>query len=556
MRIFKILALIGLLGVVGNACTDLAVTNLNDPDRQRAIQTPGDVESLISGSFNSVFWSYQDSYTVCAPGVAANSHSSSWGNWGMRDSSEEPRIAYNNDPSYSYNNQAETPWGDAYSALAGARDGLAAIAEGLKIIEGETDVTPRAVAFGKLVQGMAHANLARFFDQAFIIDENSDLANIELVDSDVLYAAAIGYFNEAIQAAQGSTFTVPSAWVGFGGDWSASDLAQIAKALKVRLTIQMPRSKAERDAVDWNAVLTGLSDGLPFEVGQYYDGNTWGWHRSKLHCGGRQSGWNRIDMRTIGPADVSGQWETWINAAPNDKEPFDIVTPDSRITDPGDPQSGGKLLRWYGNSPYPLSRGIWHFSNYMDYRWDFPSFIGFYPDFVQAEVDFIRAEAWYRLGQFDKAREVVNQYRANGDLPPFVTNQNPDPPASCVPQNANGTCGDLWEALKYEKRIENYHYGSVSEFMDDRGWGDLEVGHLARNARTRKRAPSPLEGDLYFRWQRGQRCAGQCQEDFISFLSDNTPEVLAFKRMALDARLEERNVPEPRPRQGLLSRVD
>ena len=74
MRIFKILALIGLLGVVSNACTDLAVTNLNDPDRQRAIQTPGDVESLISGSFNSVFWSYQGSYPNCPLSVAANAH--------------------------------------------------------------------------------------------------------------------------------------------------------------------------------------------------------------------------------------------------------------------------------------------------------------------------------------------------------------------------------------------------------------------------------------------------------------------------------------------------
>jgi len=544
MRIFKILALTGVLASVGIACTDLAVVNLNDPDRLRAVQTPGDVESLIAGSFNSVFYSYQGSYPNCPLSVAANAHSSSWGNWGMRDASEEPRIAFSNDPSYSYRGVAEGPWGDVYSALAGARDGLAALAEGIIILEGGEDVTPRAVAFGKFVQGLAMANLARLYDQAFVIDENTDLESIELVDSNAMFAAAMAKFNEAQQIASSSTFTIPAAWVGFDSEWSSADLAQFIKAWKVRTTIQMPRTVAGRDAVDWNGVLTGLSAGLPFDYNNYYDGNTWGWHRNKLHCGGRQSGWSRTDMRTIGPSDVSGAWEAWINAAPTDKNPFNIVTPDSRITAPGQPEENGKYQRYYGNSPFPASRGIWHYSHYMDNRWNFPGFVGAYPDFVEMEVDFIRAEAWYRLGQFDKVREVVNQYRANGDLPPFVTNVNPDGPASCVPQNADGTCGNLWEAFKYEKRIENAHYGSVSEYMDDRGWGDLESG-------TYLNLPVPgselllLLMDIYtFGGNAGGGAPVSAALDF-GILTDFSPEALTFKRQALDARLERRNAEKP-----------
>jgi hypothetical protein len=45
-----------------------------------------------------------------------------------------------------------------------------------------------------------------------------------------------------------------------------------------------------------------------------------------------------------------------------------------------------------------------------------------------------------------------------------------------VPQRADGTCGGLWEAFKYEKRIELYHYGPFTEYLDDRGWGDLVPG--------------------------------------------------------------------------------
>ena len=544
MRIFKILALTGVLASVGIACTDLAVVNLNDPDRLRAVQTPGDVESLISGSFNSVFWSYQGSYPNCALSVMADSHSSSWGNWGMRDTGSEPRVAYDNDPSYSSSGIAEGPWGDVYSALAGARDGLAAIADGIIILEGDVDVTPRALAFGKFVQGLGMANLARLYDQAFVIDENTDLEAIELVDSDAMFAAALTKLAEAQAIAESSTFTIPAAWVGFDASWSAADLAQFIKAWRVRSTIQMPRNVADRDGVDWNWVLTELSGGLPFDYNNYYDGNTWGYHRNKMHCGGTQSGWSRTDMKMIGPSDVSGAWETWINAALNDRDPFDIVTPDSRITAPGEPTENGSYQRYYGTSPFPASRGIYHFSNYMDYRWVFPSWVGVYPDFVEMEVDFIRAEAWYRLGQFDEVREVVNQSRANGDLPPFVTNANPDGTDLCVPQNPDGSCGDLWEALKYEKRIENYHYGSGSEYMDDRGWGDLESG-------TFLEIPVPgselllLLMDIYsFGGNIGGGAPVSAANDF-GILSDFTPEALAFKRQVLDARLELRNSERP-----------
>lgn len=551
MRNLKIIALIGLLAVVANACADLEVTNLNDPDRQRAIQTPGDVESLISGSFNSVFWAYQGSYPNCPLSVAANAHASSWGNWGMRDAREEPRIAYNNDPSYSYSEVAEVPWGDSYSALAGARDGLAAIADGLTITEGGVDVTPRAVAFGKFVQGLAHLNLARIYDQGFIIDENTDLANIELVSALQIYEAGMQKLDEALQIAQSNSFTIPSTWVGFGGDWSSSDMAQFIKAWKVRATIQMPRNVADRESLapygkDWNWVLTTLSEGLPFDYVNYYDGQTWGWHRNKLHCGGRVDGWTRTDMQTLGPADVSGAYETWINQSdPTAKEPFDIVTPDSRITEPMQPQTDGKYIEYRGYSPYPASRGIWTYSNYLEQRHYYPDYLGTYPDFVEAEVDFIRAEAWYRLEQYDKVREVVNQYRANGDLPPFTTNQNPDGPDMCVPQMPDGSCGDLWEALKYEKRIENYHYGSVSEYMDDRGWGDLFSG-------TWLELPVPGEELLLMLMQiytfggnAGNGAPVAAQQSFGSFLSDFSPEAISFKRQVLDARLADRNSESP-----------
>jgi hypothetical protein len=37
-------------------------------------------------------------------------------------------------------------------------------------------------------------------------------------------------------------------------------------------------------------------------------------------------------------------------------------------------------------------------------------------------------------------------------------------------------CGDMWEALKWEKRIETLQTHFAGWFLDSRGWGDLAEG--------------------------------------------------------------------------------
>jgi len=52
--------------------------------------------------------------------------------------------------------------------------------------------------------------------------------------------------------------------------------------------------------------------------------------------------------------------------------------------------------------------------------------------------------------------------------------------ASCVPQVPTGTgtvaCGNIFEAMKYEKRIETMYSGFGRFWIDSRGWGDLITG--------------------------------------------------------------------------------
>ena len=482
MKLWKLLTIAVVLFFGVLACRDMYLTNPNEPDRERALAQGADVETLIRWSLVDWWWTSHGTYPAAPFSSGADAASWGYGSFGMGPFGREPRIPFDNSPEYVRRSTNLSPWRDSYQGLAAVRDGFLAIQDGVRITDGDEDHTARALAFGQLTQAMNLSNLAVVFDQAFVVDENTNLDSLELVPYQEVWAAALEKYAAAIATAQSHDFTIPAPWVGNKAPWTRDDFIGLARAFRARYRTQIPRTVSDRASVNWSAVLADLSAGLPLEFVGHHDpeipdGGGW-WCRNKLHSG---TFWATTDYRTVGPSDVSGAWEAWINAPPEEKLPFKILSPDSRIHAPGDPTAEGKYYRQDRGARSPARWGTYHWSDYMDTRWihffeQEREFVGDYPDFVHKEVDFLRGEAWYRLGDVDKAREIVNQYRANGDLPPFTGMQNPDGPDSCVPQMPDGSCGDLWEAFKYEKRIELYHYSFGTEYFDDRGWGDLVVG--------------------------------------------------------------------------------
>ncbi len=541
MRLLAILAILAVAVLSTTSCKDLQLTNPNAPDRERALTEGGDVEALIRGAFVN-WWSVSHhSYPAAPFSSAADAASVGWGNFGMQEFGREPREPFDNSPDYYRRYVAEWPWDASYAALTAVREGLRAVENGVRITDGPQDHTTRAVALGQLVQALSLSNLAVIFDKAFVVDETTNLDSLQAVPYPEVWETALEKYEAAISTARSSAFTIPAAWVGGKASWSRDDFIGLARAFRARYRTQVPRSPAERAAVDWNAVLEDLAGGLPREFIVHYGGedSPW-WCRVKLHAGTHHM-WARIDYRTVGPADVSGAWETWINAPPKEKLPFDIVTPDSRITAPGDPEGAGTYVMHVGPSPWPDRYGVYHNSRYMDYRWlhliiGEPRYVGDYPDFVDKEVDFLRAEAWYRLGRVDEAMDIVNRYRTNGDLPPFSGLENPDPPERCVPQMPDGSCGDLWEAFKYEKRIELYHHSFGTEFFDDRGWGDLVQGTLLHLPIPGRELRILMEEIYTFGGSEGGAAPGGGVTP--DFMTDISPEGLHRKALAFQRYLE------------------
>ena len=256
-----------LAGLTLFACADLDVSNTNAPDQDRALAKPEDVESLIRSTF-LVFWQGThlsgNSWFISTQG---DGMSCSWGNWGMRELSSEPRIAHNNSPAWNYAGAADDVWYRLYGAISSAKDGLSALAGGLTL---NTDADPnadtRATIFARWVLGMSHAMIAIHHDQGFIITEETDFAagTPELSSYSDIMTAAIGILNQVIADANANaSVTIPESWLHLAG-FTMADLAKVTHSMIARYTAGVARNATERAAVDWNSVKSHAAQGTTF----------------------------------------------------------------------------------------------------------------------------------------------------------------------------------------------------------------------------------------------------------------------------------------------------
>jgi hypothetical protein len=170
MRLIKMVPLAAALLLAG--CADLDVTNPNNPDRERVLSDPSDVESLISTSFRAYYDNAAQTNPNIPTSAMAESLTGGFFDFAVHDLTTIPRTAWDNSPLNTRGLTARGPWDRLYTVISSVNDGLLAIDGGLQIPgpAGE-DNTARARAFGKFVQGISHAYIAMHADQALVVDE-------------------------------------------------------------------------------------------------------------------------------------------------------------------------------------------------------------------------------------------------------------------------------------------------------------------------------------------------------------------------------------------------
>ena len=408
-------------------CVDMDVTNPNEPDRERVISTPTDVQSLISTSYQAYFDHVQATNPGLSTAAMADNLTGGFYDLGTHDISVQPRTPFDASPLNTRGAVGRFSWSRIYPIISNVNDGLAAIDAGLVINTGPngSDQTARARAFGKFVQGLAHGHLAQYFDKALIVTEDTDLEVMDPTDFrpyTEVQQAALEMLDEAIQIAENNEFTIPgsSDWIN-GVQMNSAEFIRVINSYYARLLAYTPRTPEERAAVDWNEVLRRIDAGIQQDFAPEGELNVWESNARRLlaRVRTRPSDHVRPSYFALGPADVSGKFQEWYAADPQDRTPFKIETPDRRIHGPDGDEPG----IYFGYSPDPLfdpARGTYRMSYYYYHRdglgdsWH----VGPQVTISRTEMDLLKAEALIRLGRAEEAIPLINNTRvANGGLP-------------------------------------------------------------------------------------------------------------------------------------------
>ena len=388
----------------------------------------------------------------------------------------------------------------------------------------------RDQSFAEFLRGLSLGYLALFYDSAAVIspkmslDEKDCLPDPftkvcvgalrpakEVMDSAlVAMERAIDYANKSNASTATGTdgFPLPGSWISSPTSYTAPEFIKLIRTYRARLRANMARTPAERAAVDWTAVIDDAKNGITTDnltTTSTTDGIGAGWRR--IYDGG--STWHQMPPFFIGMADVSGSYAAWIAQPVSERGSgnvsFFMVTPDLRF-----PQGTTRAAqqadfaisscqaaatvckRYFANRPSGGDQfaGLgFGWSNYDFNR--FHSWViagdagsarnGNLTFFTNEELDLLQAEGLYRKGDYAGAAALVNITRTRNGLPAITAFDATTPVpggANCVPKVPVApfnvvACGNLFEALKYEKRMETAYTHFAAWFLDNRGWGDL-----------------------------------------------------------------------------------
>jgi hypothetical protein len=488
--------------LAAGGCQDLAVTNPNVPDRERATRQATSVESFVASAFRT-WWpeAGHDDYPAWAFSTIAHEVTSGFADFGQLELSAEPRSAWNNSPVNARNDVSESPWYDLYGTISAVNDALIAIDSGLVI--GDATRTARTRAVGKFIQGISHGYLGLYFDKAFVVDEKlalDTLKNPQFTPYPQVVAAAITQLDTAIAVAQRNSFTLPvESWLFQA--MTRDQFVRLANSFAARLMVYSARTRAERAAVNWQEVVRRIDAGVQQDFAPVAQPDIlWDdWKRLVARVrSGPPSDFGRPSIWLLGPADSTNGFVNWVNTPNDNRVAFQIRTKDRRIHPAGQPTQPGKYVGYNASNIFAASRGTYRFSHYFFRRFGTGTSwqSGPQPALTVTEMDLLKAEALIRLNRAAEAVPLINKSRvANGELPPVTVDGPPNEPG-CVPRKLNGQCGSLWDALRYEKRIEGLGVSGVIAFFDARGWQTL-----AQNSITQLPVPgrelATLQLDLY-----------------------------------------------------------
>ncbi len=505
-RLYVLAGFAGLLTAAACSNDILNVQNPNSPDIGRVLAKPADVESIIGSSFNTVWQGTvggQNDNVNNQMAVLSLENGSSLANFGFGVRIGIPRNAIDNSP-----NNAVDPGNlfDFQTEDKGARAAALGLVQLNKsgFTLGSAAQNARARAFAFFVMGFGNANVALVYDSGAVVSErNADVAFPPLLSHVALMDTALSLMDSALTYAGQMTSALPlvSTWIP-NNALTGPQFIQLIRSYKARFRAEVARSPAERAAVNWTKVRDDALAGVTADVQLALDPSkswTYGWYVQHFLF----DTWTQQSPMILGMADSSGGYDAYLATAINSRSAFLIRSADQRLP-PGDTRVAQQTSSGTGsvqtpsrpnlyfrnrtaNDPPTLAFALSQYDWYRQQPLYNANTIGNFPMLQKAEVDLLAAEAYYRLGDLANAATRINVTRTgNGNLlalPATMTATSQVPGgASCVPRipdpatgYKSSTCGTLFEALKWEKRMELAFMQYGAWYFDSRGWGDLAL---------------------------------------------------------------------------------
>lgn len=529
-------ALVAVAGL-GACEDQLVVTNPNSPETGRVIATPADAEALIAsyykrwhdGLYRTItnfhgmanvmsFQNYSSLANNCQNSRQPFTQPTNSNAPGNTCAGEQQRVYF-----------VESEVSRVATTFLRQLDGLA----GDSLNLGSTARNARARAFAEYLRGVSLGYLALLYDSAAIIsvdmtpvDPGTLYAYTEVMDS------AFASLQRAIDAASDATvtgtdgFPLPGTWIPGATSYSGGatgEFVKMVRSYRARFRANLARNPAERAAVNWTLVVADAQAGITADQLIATDPTT-GPFNSWANQYDPPGLWHQMPPFVIGMADGAGNYyANWVATPVGSRGAgnvgFFMDSPDLRF-----PQgatraaqnadfalasceaAGATCKRYFVNRNSggdQFAGAGWGASNYDWVRyhgWDAGiggvANKGNIPFFTRSEIRMLEAEGQYRLGNFAAAAALADFSRTagmspttpsvatGGGLPGLVANGVVDATtlvpggAACVPKYPTGLlgpvgCGTLWEAIKYEKRIETAYTHFAAWYLDMRGWGDL-----------------------------------------------------------------------------------
>lgn len=494
------------LALLGAGCGDLEVENPNAPDAQRAFVDPAGLSQLLGGAVRTWVTTRGGYFGPMNLVTMADNYTASWNNAALRFYSSvgvecPSRCGWTNSataPEAAGGPSVEGMWYGYYTVLSSATDVLRAIKDGLCFDTNcaiDNTRTSRNKTIAKMLQGMALAGIALNYDQGFVVDETTDLANVASLPFATRQAvrdAAIKMFDEAYTEAGVKNWSTPAEWhgVGAGRVYTNGQIRQLIRTMQAELLALYPRNAAENGQVAWAQVATyasqGISSGTAYDYEFYVDPSGNAFSNDPLDwvkIWGNSVGTMRVDTR-VAALITTNHKHPWPEAQGGN--PCPTISADKRVGDgswgPEDDFNGyatkaatanaGTDFACSGVAIFPAARGQYHQSNLFHIRYNHLAYLGENlpqydmngqdPLYTRQMNDLLWAEGLIRSGgsKLTAAARINNSRVGRGGLPALLG----------VESDAA-----LLSALQYEQEIEFMGQGGTP-FYNRRRIDGLQAG--------------------------------------------------------------------------------